>query len=123
MGVHHRTGAFSADLARRSRAPALTDPKPLALLNRSLVVTTVLAALIVAASFWLDARNNSDDEWVVHSLAVRDQLTRVLSLVQSAETGQRGYLLTGRDDYLAPYDASGRAIAGVAGSSEPPGRQ
>jgi signal transduction histidine kinase/CheY-like chemotaxis protein len=78
-------------------------PRPLALLNRSLVVTTVLAALIVAAAFWLGARNKSDDQWVLHSLEVRAQLTRVLSLVQSAETGQRGYLLTGRDLYLQPY--------------------
>jgi len=28
-----------------------SEPKPLALLNRSLVVTTMLAALIVAAAF------------------------------------------------------------------------
>lgn len=77
--------------------------RPLALLNRSLVVTTVLAALIVAAAFWLGARNKSDDQWVLHSLEVRAQLTHVLSLVQSAETGQRGYLLTGRDIYLQPY--------------------
>jgi signal transduction histidine kinase/CheY-like chemotaxis protein len=83
--------------------PQLTDTRPLALLNRSLVVTAVLAALMLVAAFWLGARNKSDDEWVVHSLSVRDQLTRVLSLVQSAETGQRGYLLTGRDDYLKPY--------------------
>ena len=82
----------------------MTTAKPLAPLNRTLVATTVLAALIVAVVFWLDARNKSDDEWVVHSLAIRDQLTRVLSLVQSAEAGQRGYLLTGRDNYLAPYD-------------------
>jgi signal transduction histidine kinase len=77
--------------------------QPLALLNRSLIVTTVLAALIVAAAFWLGARNKSDDQWVLHSLEVRAQLTRVLSLVQSAETGQRGYLLTGQDLYLTPY--------------------
>ena len=81
----------------------LTDPKPLALLNRSLAVTTVLAALIMAATFWLGARNKSDNEWVVRSLAVRDQLTRTLNLVQSAETGQRGFLLTGRDSYLRSY--------------------
>ncbi len=77
--------------------------KPLALLNRSLIATTILAALIVAATFWLGSRNKDDDRWVVHSLGVRDQLTRVLSLVQSAETGQRGYLLTGQDIYLTPY--------------------
>jgi signal transduction histidine kinase len=81
----------------------LTDNKSLTLLNRSLFVTAVLAALMLAAALYLGARNRSDDEWVVHSLSVRDQLIRVLSLVQSAETGQRGYLLTGRDDYLKPY--------------------
>jgi len=67
-------------------------PNPLALLNRVLVATTLLAALIMASAFWLGARNKSDDAWVVHSLAVRDQLVRVLNVVQSAETGQPGYL-------------------------------
>jgi signal transduction histidine kinase/CheY-like chemotaxis protein len=58
----------------------------------------------MAAAFWLGARSESDDRWVLHSLDVRTQLTRILSLVQSAETGQRGYLLTGRAIYLEPYD-------------------
>jgi hypothetical protein len=40
----------------------LTEPSPLPLLNRSLVVATVLAAMIMAAVFWLGARNNSDDQ-------------------------------------------------------------
>ncbi len=83
--------------------PPLPDSKPLALLNRSLFVTAVLAALMLAAAFGLGARNKSDDEWVAHSLGVRTQLIRVLSLVQAAETGQRGFLLTGREDYLEPY--------------------
>jgi signal transduction histidine kinase len=90
--------------------PQLTDRKPLAVLNRSLAVTAVLAALLVAASFWLGARNKSDDEWVLHSLAVREELTQVRILVQAAETGQRGYLITGRDAYLAPYN---NAVAGL----------
>lgn len=30
-------------------------------------------------------------------------LERLLSLLRDAETGQRGYLITGRDEYLAPY--------------------
>ncbi len=86
-------------------APVSTA-KPLAPLNRTLVITTALAALIVAVVFWLDARNKSDDQWVIHSLSVRGQLMRVLTLVQSAESGQRGYLLTGRDDYLTPYNVA-----------------
>ena len=83
--------------------PPLIESKPLTQLNRSLFVTAVLAALMLTAIFWLSGRNSADDAWVVHSLSVRDQLIRVLSLVQSAETGQRGYLLTRREDYLSPY--------------------
>ncbi len=91
----------------------LADPKPLALLNRSLVITTALAALIMAAAFWLSARNRSDDEWVMRSLAVRDQVTQTFNLVQSAETGQRGYLLTGRDSYLGPYEMAVAELPGA----------
>ena len=98
--------------------PQLTDRKPLALLNRGLAVTAVLAASIVAASFWLGARNKSDDEWVRHTLTVRNQLTQVRILVQAAETGQRGYLITGRDAYLAPYDTAVAAFPATLDSLE-----
>ena len=60
--------------------------------------------MIVAVAFWLGSRNKDDDEWVLHSLVVRDQLSQVRTLMQAAETGQRGFLITGRDSYLAPYD-------------------
>jgi signal transduction histidine kinase len=81
----------------------LTQQKPLTLLNRSLAVATVFAALMVGAVLWFGARNSSEDAYVLHSLEVREQLVRALSLVQSGETGQRGYLLTNRDFYLKPY--------------------
>jgi len=44
---------------------------------------------------------------------VRNQLAQILSLVQSAETGQRGYLLTNSQAYLIPYDR-GTASVGPA---------
>jgi PAS domain S-box-containing protein len=43
---------------------------------------------------------------VEHTLAVQTNLARVLSLVTDAETGQRGFLLTGDASYLEPYDAA-----------------
>ena len=107
MGHHFLFGFHASHESQSYPGANLTEskpePNPLALLNRSLLVTTMLAALIVAAAFWLGARNKSDDEWVRHSLEVRAQLVRVLSIVQSAETGQRGYLLTGQELYLQPY--------------------
>jgi PAS domain S-box-containing protein len=39
------------------------------------------------------------------------ELERTLSLLQDAETGQRGFLLTGDESYLAPYDAALRQLA------------
>ncbi|MFZ1097148.1 MAG: CHASE3 domain-containing protein [Xanthobacteraceae bacterium] len=56
--------------------------------------------------FWLIARKQSEEDWVRHTLAVRNQLANVLILVQRTETGQRGYLLTDRDVYLEPYNAA-----------------
>jgi len=41
-------------------------------------------------------------DWVAHTREVQNQLTQVLSNLQDAETGQRGYLITGVDGYLAP---------------------
>ena len=41
--------------------------------------------------------------WVEHTREVVAQLERAASTLKDAETGQRGYLLTGRDEYLRPY--------------------
>jgi signal transduction histidine kinase len=77
--------------------------KSLARLYWSFVVSTALAALLVAATIWLAALRQTEDNWVRHTLSVRNQVARVLTLVQRAESGQRGFLLTGREMYLAPY--------------------
>ena len=46
------------------------------------------------------------DGWVIHTVEVGQKLERVLSMLTDAETGQRGYLLTGDDDDLAAYRES-----------------
>ncbi len=79
-------------------------PKSLAPLYWGLVVTIALVAAIVASIFWVSARNQSDNAWVRHTLSLRQQLSDVLTLVQGAESAQRGYLLTGRSEYLLPYN-------------------
>src|SRR5271154_124124 len=47
---------------------------------------------------------------VSHTLEVRDQSELLLASMTDAETGQRGFLLTGDEAYLAPYE-QGRAEA------------
>jgi CHASE3 domain sensor protein len=83
--------------------PLPTDRKSLAPLNRGLIVTTTLTALVVAAVAFIGLQNRNDEAWIRHSLAVRSNLLGVVGAVLDAETAQRGYLLTGRSLYLAPY--------------------
>ena len=52
------------------------------------------AALVYRASLRIVA----NDRRVAHTQAVLTQLEATLSIAQDAETGQRGYLLTGRDE-------------------------
>ena len=42
---------------------------------------------------------------------IRIELRELLAAYVNAETGQRGYLLTGEEDYLAPYESARAAIA------------
>ena len=43
-------------------------------------------------------------QWVSHTHEVLGQLEQVMSTLKDAETGQRGYLLTGERPYLEPYE-------------------
>ena len=44
--------------------------------------------------------------------------TDPLAIVQSGETGQRGYLLTGRDIYLRPYRLAGEQLPALLDHTE-----
>ena len=48
--------------------------------------------------------NHRFAEGVAHTLEVRSTAYRLLAMTQDAETGQRGFLLTGNPDYLRPYE-------------------
>lgn len=43
--------------------------------------------------------------WVAHSEQVLGDLSRLLSDLQDAETGNRGYIITGLENFLEPYKA------------------
>jgi signal transduction histidine kinase len=99
--------------------PARPGSKPLAPLYWGLIITTALVAVMVAAIFWVSAQNQTDNVWVRHTLATRGELRDVLTLVQRAESAQRGYLLMGRDEYLGPYD---KAIGQLPAAIDQTGR-
>lgn len=75
-----------------------TDRAPVALL-----AGFVLLVLIVAGALWLVVRQDRAAALVLHTLEVEGRLTDMLSRLQDAETGQRGYLLTRQKPFLDPY--------------------
>ena len=69
-----------------------------------MLAIAALILLAMAGMFfrdWAQYRGASADE--EHTRGILDSTQRLFSTVQDAETGQRGYLLTGEEKYLAPY--------------------
>jgi signal transduction histidine kinase len=59
---------------------------------------------IVAASLWLTLRSQTFFNDVVVAREIRAAAIDVLTQLQAAETGQRGYLLTQDEVYLSPFN-------------------
>ena len=59
---------------------------------------------IGALTFRTIARSRDDIGWVTHTHLVLEALDALSANVTDAETGQRGFLLTGQEPYLRPYN-------------------
>ena len=83
-----------------------------------LFLISMLALLIgvIAISFFLVGQQAAIEASVKNALEAQLHLARVFSLLQDAETGQRGYLLTGKESYLDPYNSAVQQIPGEIGA-------
>jgi len=70
------------------------------------LIGAALLAALIAVSSWIMVRQQTEHEAVRHTLEVGNRLSRVLSRLQDAEVGQRGYLLTEQSSYLEPYNSA-----------------
>jgi methyl-accepting chemotaxis protein len=74
-------------------------------------------ALLVASGVEIIAYRGTTElvasaDWVAHTHKVKETLYKTLASLTDAETGQRGFILTGEDRYLEPYSSSVRTIDG-----------
>jgi CHASE3 domain sensor protein len=74
------------------------------------VLAGVLLIAVAAVSYRQMLRLDEARELATHTLLVREEIEILLSLVKDAETGQRGYLLTGHAQYLEPYETAIRLL-------------
>src|SRR6266853_1799622 len=66
-----------------------------------------IALLVVAMAGYRNIhRLVENDRWVNHTHQTRVALADLLSALKDAETGQRGYVITGIDSFLEPYQAA-----------------
>lgn len=78
--------------------------------NRAVFLGGIPVVLILAVMTFalvkFAAGEREEQGWVVHSYEVMDTMRSILVDAVDAETGQRGYLLTRKPGYLAPFHAA-----------------
>ena len=62
--------------------------------------------VIGGLSYWSTSKLIETSHWVSHTHQVLEGLESLASLLKDAETGQRGYIITGNESYLEPYQAA-----------------
>ena len=81
---------------------------------KKLAIGFVLALVPLAVTSSLTLSNlgklDTNNAAVAHTYQVLDSLDLVAEALKNGETGQRGYLITGVEAYLEPYEAATRAI-------------
>jgi PAS domain S-box-containing protein len=82
--------------AARRKAPESTE-------LLSLIVAVLLVLLVAGLSYQTWITFNRGSEQLETTRQIVRSTNALLSALKDAETGQRGYLLTGNDQYLRPY--------------------
>ena len=89
-----------------------TIGKPSAPARRAIWQTLLLAAgflvlvAVSALSVILVNRAREDNDWVVHTVEVENQISTLLLRIRTTESAARGYLLTEEQRFLEEYSAS-----------------
>ena len=72
-----------------------------------LLFVGLLALLcIVGMTVWLSQRADKHLDEIIDARSIRSAAVEMRNALQTAESSQRGYLLTGNEIYLAPYATS-----------------
>lgn len=110
----------SADVASDSRSSKARMPRP----SQHLVIWLGLIPLLLAIAAY---RTSSQNVASVAATLSTDELIRkldeLLSTIQDAETGQRGYLLTNENQYLIPFMQAEESVQHKLADVEARGRQ
>ncbi len=75
---------------------------------------SLLLLIGISAASYVSIQNLfKSSDLVAHSNQVIQKLEYTISIMKDAETGQRGYLLTGNEEFLEPYEGSYKKAVGA----------
>jgi PAS domain S-box-containing protein len=80
------------------------------ILTRSVLLPLILMALLAALFLWQISRLLSAAQAVEQTDAVISQANVTQKLLLDLETGMRGYLITGKPEFLEPYNSASQQI-------------
>src|SRR5580692_11642240 len=73
-------------------------------------IALAIFVIVGAVAYRSVTQQTEAADWVAHTRQVQTMLAELLTNLQDAETGQRGFVITGVESYLAPYtDGTARA--------------
>ena len=84
-----------------------------------LAIGAIILFGVVLTAFYVSQRAAVEADEAVAANRLNLRLLRLLNAAQGAETGQRGYLLTGEERYLEPYTASSATVSSEAAALAP----
>lgn len=97
-----------------SHIPADNNDSTMRITKRNLMLgfafLLLLLGLNAAISYFNTQRLIQNNRWVTHTYQVVAQLDRELSLIQDVVTGTRGFVITGQETFLEPYQAGVRGL-------------
>ena len=109
--ISERPTSFPPNLRARL-ADLRTKPKILIGICTPLAMLLILGAVSVSTTMSVVDNN----KWVDHTNRVLGKAAAIVGSAVDMETGMRGYLLAGKEDFLAPYTAGGKkAFEDIAG--------
>ncbi len=78
----------------------------------SMVFAGGIFLAMAAGSVYSIKQNEQTANWVTHSEEVKNQIHAILATVEDMESADRGYVITGADEYLDTYEAAKNQIYG-----------
>lgn len=84
----------------------------------SSLLSAVMTIIVGGVVYWNIIQMNGSQRWVSHTDAVITRFNKIISLMVDMETGERGYLASGDENFLEPFRKAKGSIDGFVSETK-----